>query len=124
MIRFTFVLGAVLVVLGVGAYALTSAVSVTALIPAFVGVLLLACAAVARSSTRRRPALIGALAVALLAALGSLMNVVRIADVFAGTAQRPGAVIVSTIMFVLLVAYLVVGTRTLLAGRHDQTTAG
>jgi hypothetical protein len=124
MIRFTFVLGAVLVVLGVGAYALTSAVSVTALIPALVGVLLLACAAVARSAARRRAALIGALVVALLAALGSLMNVVRIGDVFAGTAQRPGAVIVSTIMFVLLVAYLVVGTRALLADRRDRTAAG
>jgi hypothetical protein len=119
MVRFTTALGAALVILGIGAYVLTSAVSVTALIPAFVGVPLLACAAVARAETRRRPALTVALAIALLGALGSLMNVIKIGDAIAGTAQRPSAVWVSTIMFVLLVAYLVVGGRALLRSRSS-----
>ncbi len=124
MVRFTTTVGVALVLLGIGAYVLTSAVSITALIPAFVGVPLLACAAVARSATRRRPALAVALAIALLGALGSSMNVIQIGDAIAGTAQRPSAVWVSTIMFVLLVAYLVVGTRALLADRRDRTAAG
>ena len=117
MVRFTAALGIALIVLGVGAYALTSAVSVTALIPAFVGVPLLVCAAVARSATRRRPALLVALAVALLGALGSSMNAIRIGEAIAGTAQRPAAVWVSAIMFVLLLSYLVVGGRAMLKSR-------
>jgi hypothetical protein len=117
MVRFTVALAIALVVLGVGAYVLTSAASVTALIPAFVGVPLLACGILARSATRRRPALVVALAVALLGALGSSMNAMRIGDAIAGTAQRPTAVWVSTIMFVLLVAYVVVGVRDLLRSR-------
>jgi hypothetical protein len=122
MVRFTTTVGVALVLLGIGAYVLTSAVSITALIPAFVGVPLLACAAVARSEPRRRPALAVALAIALLGALGSSMNVIQIGDAIAGTAQRPSAVWVSTIMFVLLVAYLVVGGRDLLRGRRASTS--
>jgi hypothetical protein len=117
MVRFTTALGVALVILGVGAYVLTSAVSITALIPAFVGVPLLACAAVARSARRRRPALAVALAVALLGALGSAMNAIKIGEAIAGTAQRPSAVWVSTVMFVLLVGYLVVGVRAVLTSR-------
>jgi hypothetical protein len=122
MVRFTTTVGVALVLLGIGAYVLTSAVSITALIPAFVGVPLLACAAVARSATRRRPALAVALAIALLGALGSSMNVIQIGEAIAGTAQRPSAVWVSTIMFVLLVAYLVVGGRDLLRARRASTS--
>jgi hypothetical protein len=117
MVRFTSVLGIALVVLGVGAYVLTSAASVTALIPAFVGVPLLICGALARSATRRRPSLMVALVIALLGALGSAMNAVKIGEAIAGTAQRPAAVWVSTIMFVLLVVYVVAGARALLGSR-------
>ena len=118
MVRFTTALGVALVVLGVGAYVLTSAASVTALIPTFVGVPLLVCAALARSATRRRPALAVALAIALLGALGSSMNAFRIGEAIAGTAQRPAAVWVSAIMFVLLVAYVVASGRALLSSRR------
>ena len=122
MVRFTAALGVALVVLGIGAYVLTSAASVTALIPAFVGVPLLACAAVARAETRRRPALVVALVIALLGALGSSMNALKIGEAIAGTAQRPSAVWVSTIMFVLLVAYLVTGGRALLRSRASSAS--
>lgn len=120
MIRLTTVTGAVLVVLGLLGYALTGATSLTALIPSVVGALLLVCAAIARS----RPAVgnHAALVVALLGALGSLMNVARIGDVLAGTAERPAAVIVSTVMFVVLVAYLVAGVRSFVAARRARAT--
>jgi hypothetical protein len=118
MIRLTTVTGAVLVVLGVVGYVATAAASPTALIPSAVGVLLLVCAAIARS----RPAIgnHAALVVALLGALGSLMNVARIGEVFAGTAERPTAVVVSTVMFVVLVAYLVAGVRSFVAVRRAR----
>ncbi|CAN5893984.1 hypothetical protein BH23ACT5_BH23ACT5_17580 [soil metagenome] len=47
------------------------------------------------------------------------MNVTDIGDVVAGTAERPAAVIVSTIMLVLLLAYLVAGVRSFIAARRS-----
>lgn len=46
----------------------------------------------------------------MLGALGSLINVLRIGELFAGTAERPAAVILSTVMFIVLVVYLVLGS--------------
>jgi hypothetical protein len=122
MTRLTVVIGAVLVVLGIVTYAVTAAASVTALIPSLVGVLLLLCAAVARKPAWHRHGIHAALVVALLGALGTLMNVVRIGEVFAGTAERPAAVIESTLMFVLLVGYLAMGVRSFVAARQAGTS--
>ena len=118
MLALTTWTGALLVATGVIAYVATGAASFTALIPAAVGVLLLIAALIGRrSENARKHAMHAALAVALLGALGSLMNVVKLGDLFAGTAERPGAIIASTVMFVLLVAYLVAGVRSLVRAR-------
>ncbi|HEX2285892.1 MAG TPA: hypothetical protein VHI10_13890 [Mycobacterium sp.] len=114
MLALTTWIGALLVATGVIAYVATGAASFTALIPAAVGVLLLIAALIGRrSGNTRRYAMYVAVAIALLGALGSLMNVVKLGDLFAGTAERPGAIIASTVMFVLLVVYLVAGVRLL-----------
>ncbi|HOZ59421.1 MAG TPA: hypothetical protein PKY70_14660 [Nakamurella multipartita] len=118
MTTITLAAGAVLTVLGIAGYALSGAASLTALIPALVGVLLAICGVLARQEKLRRHAIHAALAVALLGALGSLMNVVKIGQVFAGTAQRPTAIVVSTIMFLILAAYLAVGVRSFVAARR------
>jgi hypothetical protein len=124
MLRLTFVIGGILTVLGVVAYFATGAASVTALIPTFIGVLLLVCGAIAsRGESARKHAIHAALVVALLGALGSLMQVAKLGDVIAGTAQRPAAVIVSTVMFVLLVLYIVMGVRSFIAARKARTAA-
>ena len=44
-------------------------------------------------------------------------NVFGLGEVFAGTAERPAAVITSTIMFVLLLAYLIAGVRSFVKAR-------
>jgi hypothetical protein len=120
MTRLTFAIGGILTALGIVAYVVTGAVSVTALIPAFVGVLLLVCAALARRPALHRHSIHGALVIAVLGALGSLMNVVKLGDVFAGTAPRPSAIIVSTIMFVLLAFYIAMGVRSFVSARRTQ----
>ncbi|HEY5880244.1 MAG TPA: hypothetical protein VIU11_15155 [Nakamurella sp.] len=123
MTTITLATGAVLTVLGIAGYALTGAASLTALIPSLVGVLILICGVLARQEKLRRHAIHAALAVALLGALGSLMNVVKIGQVFAGTAERPAAIIVSTIMFVVLVAYITLGVRSFIAARRGAVTS-
>src|SRR3954465_7302151 len=107
MTRLTLAIGGILTVLGIVAYVVTGAASVTALIPTFVGLLLLICAALARRPTLRRHSIHAALVIAVLGAVGSVVNVVKLGEVFAGTAQRPSAIVVSTIMFVLLAFYII-----------------
>lgn len=122
MLALTTWTGGLLVATGVIAYIVavaTDAASVTALIPAFVGILLLIAAWIgSRSEGARKHAMHAGLAIGLLGALGSLMNVVKLPALFDGTAERPAAVVVSTIMFVLLVAYLIAGIRSFVAARR------
>lgn len=117
MQRLTLVIGGLLVVLGIGAYVTylgSQLESVTALIPAFVGIVLLICGAIAaRGERARMHATHAALAVALLAALGALVRVVTVAAL-------SGGVIVSAIMFLLLAFYIVMGVRSFVAARRAR----
>lgn len=120
MTSVTLVVGAVLTLAGVIGYAVTGAESVTALIPSFVGLLMLIAGIIARNVNARRHAIHAALVIALLGALGSLRNVAAIGDVFDGTAERPAAIILSTLMFVVLIGYLVLGIRSFIQARRDR----
>lgn len=123
MTAWTMGTGGVLAVLGVATYLATDRSSLTALIPTGIGVLLIGCGVLARSDAMHRHAIHAALAVALLGALGSLMNVVRLPALIDGTAERPGAVIESTLMFAILAAYLVVGVRFFVAARRARRSS-
>ena len=118
MFRVTVVVGFVLVAMGFIGYLVTGASSPTALIPSLVGLLLFGCAAVARA--RHALGMHLALAVALLGALGALPNVVRIGQLFDGTAERPAAVVVSTLMFLVLLGYLAAGIRSFVVARRQR----
>lgn len=122
MLALTTWIGGLLVATGVIAYIVSGAASVTALIPAFVGVLLLITAFIGNRSERtRKPAMHAAMVIALLSALGALMNVVKIGDLIAGTAERPAAIVTSLIMFVLLLILLGFGIRSFVAARSART---
>jgi fucose 4-O-acetylase-like acetyltransferase len=116
MFRMTVVIGFVLVAMGFIGYLVTGATSPTALIPSLVGLLLFGCAAVA--PTRDALGMHLALAVALLGALGTLPNVAKIGQLLDGAAERPAAVVVSTLMFLVLVGYLVAGIRSFVVARR------
>jgi lysylphosphatidylglycerol synthetase-like protein (DUF2156 family) len=116
MPRNTLIVGGILVVLGVVSYVATAFASWTALIPSILGVVLVICGLVAL----RKPMLgvHAALVVALLGLAGTLMNVLKLGEVFAGTAERPLAVVVSAITFVLLLIYIALGVRSFIAARR------
>lgn len=121
MTLLTISIGSMLIGVGVVAYITSGAASATALIPAFVGLILLIAGLVARAQPgSRRHALHAAMAVALIGVLGSLMNVFKLGSLIAGTAERPGAILTSTIMFVLLVAFLIVGIRSFVQARRSR----
>ncbi len=111
MPRLTIGLGAVLIVLGIIAYIATAMASVTALIPSFLGVVVLACGLIGLRSPK-----IGihiALVVALVGIAGTARNVFS-EDLLAG---RPAAVF-SAITMALLIVYIVAGVRSFIAARR------
>jgi hypothetical protein len=114
----TRLFGIILILLGIASYTLTGRTSVTALIPAFFGVVLVACAFIARSSdAARRHAMHAAVAVGLIGALASLARGVPAA--LAGDAARP-AVMSQLVMGVLLLVYVALGVQSFIAARKAR----
>lgn len=116
----TIALGVVLIVLGLLGYFLTGAASVTALIPAFFGLVIALLGLVARDESKRKHAIHGAVVVALLGFLGSARGLMQIGGVFDGTAARPAAVISQAVMAVLTLVYLVMAIRSFIAARSNR----
>jgi hypothetical protein len=73
----TMIFGVLLTLLGLGGYFLTGTSSLTALIPALFGVLLVVLGMLARSESVRKHAMHAAAAVALVGCLGALFSLVR-----------------------------------------------
>ena len=121
MTRLTQAVAVVLILTGVITFVVTGASSVTALIPAFVGIAIGICGVLAMWEKFRRHAIHLALVFALIGALGSLMNVVKIGQLFAGTAERPSAIIESLILLVVTVVYLIFGIRSFVAARRARS---
>ena len=114
----TRLFGLILIVLGVASYVLTDRVSVTALIPAFFGAVLLICAIVARANeAARKHAMHAAVAVGLIGALAALGRGVPAA--ISGGATRP-AVMSQLAMGVLLLIYVALGVQSFIAARKAR----
>ena len=109
--------GLILIVLGIASYMLTGRTSVTALIPAAFGAVLVICALIARSENARRHAMHAAVAVGLIGALAALGRGVPAA--MAGDAMRP-AVLSQLIMGVLLLIYVALGVQSFIAARRAR----
>src|SRR5688572_17957518 len=114
----TRLFGIILILLGVASYVLTDRTSVTALIPAFFGAVLLVCALIARANEgARKHAMHAAVAVGLIGALASLARGVPAA--LAGDAARP-AVMSQLVMGVLLLIYVAMGVQSFIAARKAR----
>ena len=114
----TIALGAALIVLGLGGYGLTGAASLTALIPAAFGLLLVVAGVLARDDRKRMHAIQTAVVIALLGFLGSVRGLLRIGDVFHATSARPAAIVAQSIMAVLTLAYIVIAVRSFIQARQ------
>ncbi|MFI8632350.1 hypothetical protein ACIGEP_07135 [Microbacterium sp. NPDC077663] len=119
----TFIVGGILTATGVVAYAVSGAASLTALIPAAIGVLIVIAAFIARSPKAHRHAIHAALAIALLGIIGTFSNVLKVGELFAGAAERPLAIVASIITFVVLIVYLVLGIRSFVNARLARARA-
>lgn len=119
MARVTQGVGALLVVVGVVAYLVSDGASPTALIPAVLGLVIGGLGLLATREPLRRHAIHGALVVALLGLLGTLPRVGGLGEVLAGEAERPIAVIASTVTAAALLVYVVLGVRSFVAARRS-----
>ena len=124
MTSLTRALGVALVAVGVVAFIGTGAESATALIPAVLGGIILVLGIVATRPAAHRSAIHAALAVAVLGALGTLMNVAELPALLSGDeVERPTAVVASTITFVLCAVYVALGVRSFIAARKAREGA-
>lgn len=113
----TRLFGLILIVLGIASYTMTGRTSVTALIPAIFGAVLVICALVARNEALRKHAMHAAVAVALIGALASLAR--AIPAVMDGGVSRP-AVMSQLAMAVLLLIYVALGVQSFIAARKAR----
>ena len=114
----TRLFGLILIVLGVASYVLTNRTSVTALIPAFFGAVLLVCAMIARANEgARKHAMHAAVAVGLVGALAALARGLPAA--LGGDASRP-ADMSQLAMGVLLLIYVALGVQSFIAARKAR----
>jgi len=111
MPRTTMAIGSLLIIMGIIAYIATAFASWTALIPAILGLIIVICGLVAL--VRPKVGLILALVVSVLGILGTSMNVMQLGELIACDAERPAAVVVSTLTFILLIIYVIAGIRAL-----------
>jgi len=104
-------------VLGIGSYWLTGRTSVTALIPAFFGVVFVILAYIARNEAARRHAMHAAVAIGLLGLLGVLAR--AIPAVANGQLTRP-AVIAQLATAAILGYYVYLGVQSFIAARRAR----
>jgi hypothetical protein len=103
----TMALGSLLLLIGVGFYAGTGATSVTALIPAFLGIPMEIAGVVALREGWRKHAMHAAVLLALLGFLGSARGLVSLPALLSGgEVVRPAAVAAQSLTAVLCLAFV------------------
>jgi fluoride ion exporter CrcB/FEX len=116
--------GIVLIVLGLGGYFGTDRVSLTALIPAAFGLLLVIFGALARDEKRRKMAMHIAVTIGLLGFLGTVSGLVKLPTLLSGgEVARPAAVIAQSIMAVLMAVYVGMCVKSFIDARRRRAGA-
>ena len=111
--------GFVLIAVGIAAYVGSGAASLTALLPAGLGLVILVLGLLASRETLRRHAIHGALAVALLGALGAIPRALPAGEVLTGgDVERPLAAIASLLTVLVCAVFIALGVRSFIAARR------
>jgi O-antigen/teichoic acid export membrane protein len=116
--------GIVLIVLGLGGYFGSDRASLTALIPAAFGLLLVIFGALARDEKRRKMAMHIAVTVGLLGFLGTVSGLLKLPALLSGgVVERPGAVASKSIMAVLMAIYVGMCVKSFIDARRRRVGA-
>lgn len=122
----TFLIGFLLVLVGIGGYGYAHAqghASPTALIPSVIGGLILICAILAIfKESLRKHAMHAALLIAVLGILGTAMGVLKLFSLIAGgSVERPLAVVSQSLTAFLCLVFIIFGVRSFIAARRART---
>ncbi len=122
MARLSIGLGVILIVLGVGAYFGTGRSSITALIPAMLGAVFVTLGFVALRERARKLAMHGAVLVAVIGIIGSLMRPLK--TLFSGDPfDFSTAVVAQFVTAGLCLIFLVLAVRSFVSARMGRPQA-
>ncbi len=124
MPRWTQLLALFLIALGIAAYFGTGRQSVTALIPTFLGLPMLALGLWGRKESARKMAMHIAAVLALVGLGGTASGLVKVARLAGGEAlERPQAAIAQALVAVACLVYLVLAIRSFIQARRAAQSA-
>jgi hypothetical protein len=119
----TIIYAALLIILGVGGYFATGQTSITAMIPAFFGFIVLITGLVALRDNLRKHAMHVAAILSLLAVIGSFSGLTKVPALLGGgDLERPEAVASQAIMALLSLAFLLLCIKSFMDARRSRST--
>lgn len=124
MPSYSIIFGALLIILGILGYVYvlsTPNPSITALIPAIFGILLVLFGVVARAKENLRKHLMhAAVLVALLGFLGTVSSFFKIPALIGGTAERPVAVIAQLTTAIICLVFVILSVKSFIDARKNR----
>ena len=121
MPQLTIAYAIVLILLGIIGYVATGMVSVTALIPSFFGIVFLILGLLGKAESRRKLMMHIAVALGLLAIVGTFNGIIATISYFGGgEVARPAAVISQAVMAILSILYVAMGVKSFVDARRAR----
>ena len=120
----SIIFGVLLILLGIIGYvygSINGNASLTALIPAIFGLVLVGLGLLGQGrETLRKHVMHGAVVVGLLGFLATLTSFLKIPALLAGTAERPAAVVSQLIMSVICLVFVILCINSFIAARRNR----
>lgn len=122
MSKLSISIGILLIILGVAFYILTGAASVTALIPAFFGIVFTGLGVLGvKKESMRKHVMHAALLLAILGLGGSFGGLINVFGVLGGgELERPAASYGQAIMALILIFFIISGIRSFIEARKQR----
>jgi len=122
MAKLSIGLGIVLILLGLISYFGISSESVTALIPAFIGVPMLLLGFLALNEKYKKHAMHGAAVLMLIGFGGTISGLIKFFRMIGGEVfERPSAITVQAIMAVLCLIFLILAIKSFIDARRGKS---
>ena len=122
MAKLSITFGIILIILGLISYFGISSESITALIPAFLGIPLLVLGWIGLSEKYRKHAMHGAAVLMLIGFAGTVSGLIKFFRLIGGeNFERPSAITVQAIMAVLCLIFLVLAVKSFIDARRKKS---
>ena len=122
MQKITIGYGLLMILIGVGGYFGSGMVSVTALIPAFLGTPILILGWIAIQDKWRKHAMHGVVLLALISLGGTIPGLIKLPTLLSGgEIARPPAVIAQSVVAVLSLVFIVLAVKSFIDARKSST---